>query len=115
MSIKWVSKLSLDELLDLHRYAGGDLAVKCQRAEANGEETLYLTFLENWNGNSKLVSMDYEMDDFDGELSYNEPVKGIDDFREWMIHRFGPEYVLELVREKLNVNLIDYLDWSKEK
>ena len=116
MSTKWLSKLSLDELLDLHRYAaGGDLSVACQGAEANDDELLYVTFLENWdeNNHSKLVSIDYEMDDFDGELYYNEPVKGINEFREWMINRFGPEYVLELVQKKLNVNLTDYLDWSK--
>ena len=119
MSNKWLKQLDKDEMLKLHLYIIGEgNAVECIRLEPNGDETIYVTFLEDWpdeHGHSVMEEMDYELDDFDGELSFvdGSSKNGVRDFREWMIKRFGVEYVDELVKEKLDINLIDYLDWSQ--
>ena len=117
MSTKWLSRLSKDDILNLHKYAGGENAVKCIRVEPNGDESMYVTFLEDWpdhTGKSILEEIDYELDDFDGELTYDGgSTKDVGDFREWMIRKFKSEYIFELVKEKLGTNIIDYLKWSE--
>lgn len=125
MSTKWLNKLTKDELIELHEYVFGkglvnDLEVL--NDDNFDSEFISITVKENgWKGDDdkdETIDTNYELEDFDGYTIIDWAGSGNDkyykiDFRMWMINRFGTEYVDELVKETLGLNLINYLDWSK--
>ena len=120
MSNKWVSKLTEKEIIKLLRYVFGNCIESIKDLNYDDEDSVSVTVLENgWecDGVDETLECFYEIDDFDGfhiydwaDTSGNK--KYIKPFRDWMIKKFGTEYVYELIKKKLDINLEDYLDWS---
>lgn len=128
MSTKWLNKLTEEEFIKLHNYVfGEDVADSIKNLCIDPDENICdITFMEKgWiteddNGKKieEAIETNYTFDDFDGitiydwvDTSNNPNYKKL--FREWMIDRFGVEYLNELIQDTLELNLIDYLDWSK--
>lgn len=119
MSNKWVSKLTEEEIIKLLRYVFGN-CIESIKALDYDEDSVSVTVMETgWecDGEDETLESFYEIDDFDGfhiydwaDTSGNK--KYIKPFRDWMIKKFGTEYVYELIKKKLDINLEDYLDWS---
>ena len=123
MSTKWLSKLSEEELIKLHEYIlseGTNIVAGIEYIENDGY-SVSITFLENgWEDIEGPLENYYEFEDFKGiqiyDWSTSTSIKGYTQrFREWMIDRFGVEYLDELIKEILGLNLVDYLDWSKKE
>ena len=122
MSTKWLSQLSKEDLIQLHEYIldGKDTVAEISSMEIYGD-VLSITFLENgWEGEDDPLETTYDYDDFKGLEIYDwsssqSPKYYTQRFREWMINRFGVEYLDELIKEILGLNLVDYLDWSKKE
>ena len=121
MSTKWLSKLSDEELIKLHGYILGEGIAESIKEKNNYTDYLSVTFMENgWEGCKDPIETDYDFEDFNGieicdwagEKS-KEYYSSL--FREWMLNRFGVEYLDELLKEVLGLNAINYLDWSKTK
>lgn len=127
MSTKWLNKLTKEELIELHEYVFGKGLVNDLEVWHDDDnfdsEFISITVKENgWegdNGKDETIDTDYELEDFDGYTIIDWAGTGNNnykiDFRMWMINRFGTEYVDELVKETLGLNLINYLDWSKTR
>lgn len=120
MSNKWVSKLTEEEIIKLLRYVFGDCIESIKDLNYDDEDSVSVTAIESgWecDGEDETLESFYEIDDFDGihiydwaDTSGNK--KYIKPFRDWMIKKFGTKYVYELIKEKLDINLEDYLNWS---
>lgn len=119
MSTKWLSKLSDEELIKLHGYILGDGIAESIKDKNDYTDYLSVTFMENgWDGCKDPIETDYDFDDFNGielcDWAGGESKKYYSSlFREWMMNRFGVEYLDELLKEVLGLNAINYLDWSK--
>lgn len=107
--MRWINKLSNEELLELHRYA------VCP--DTNSIDDLYIDeedgcididFNENWpyeDGTPSYVPTNYRYYDFDYE-NYDtggEPTNGA--YRTWMVKRFGKEYINDMLHRKLGVDI----------
>ena len=121
MSTKWLSKLSDEELIKLHGYILGEGIAESIKEKNDYTDYLSVTFMENgWDGRKDSIETDYDFDDFNGIevcdwAGGNSKEYYSSLFREWMLNRFGVEYLDELLKEVLGLNAINYLDWSKTK
>lgn len=119
MSTKWLNKLTKEELIELYKYVFGNCIESIKDLDYD-EDSVSVTVVETgWecDGEDETLESFYEIDNFDGFHIYDwadtsGTKKYIKFFRDWMIKKFGTEYVYELIKEKLDINLEDYLDWS---
>ena len=110
--MRWINKLSKAELLELHKFA------VC--ADTNGIDDLYvdrdgnyidhidIDFSENWpyeDGTPRYVPTKYLYYDFDYDDcdTSGEPNNGA--YRTWLAKRFGKEYINDMLRRKLGVDV----------
>ena len=126
MATKWLSKLTEEDLKNMQEYIlGAENIVAGIRDMEDDGDTLSITFLENgWEEDDKPIEEPvetyYTFEDFNGIKIYDwsspQNRKHFTQlFREWMLRHFGINYLDELIKETLGLNLIDYLDWSKTK
>lgn len=107
--MRWIDKLSPKELLELHKSVVYD--------DTDGIDGIYrdresnhinIDFSENWpyeDGmpnymptNYRYYDFDYEDCDTNGELNNGA-------YRTWLAKRFGKEYIKDMLRKKLGVNI----------
>ena len=116
--MRWIDKLSKAELLELHK------SVVC--ADTNGINELYverdsnyidIDFNENWpyeDGTPSYIPTNYRYYDFDYEDcdTSGEPNNGA--YRTWMAKRFGKEYINDMLRRKLGVDMEELKEMERE-
>ena len=119
MSIKWLSQLSWEELVELHGYIIGEENVDSVASidKYSYADKFEVVFMEHWGeGEDKeTIETFYDMEDYYGETAYDctcSPKEDTQKFREWMVHRFGVDYVYDLIQEVMGLNLVDYLKWE---
>ena len=109
MSIKWLSKLSLDELTDLHGAIISPENVDTVYSIKKENDTLLVCFKEYWGeGDSETIAEEkYVLDDFKGETPSYSPFPELDvkEFRKWMINKFGSEYIDDLKSYIVNISI----------
>ena len=116
--MRWINKLSPKELLELHK------SVVC--ADTNGINELYvdrecdyinIDFNENWpyeDGSPEYLSTNYRYYDFgyDDCDTGGTPNNGA--YRTWLAKRFGKEYINDMLRRKLGVDIEALKNWERE-
>ena len=107
MESKYITKLSKEELLELHRYAVCADTKDIIREDGNSDgDSQEVTALENWpeeDGMEDYIETEYSYTDFEPPHCY-DACGGSPEERErfysWMLARFGKDYIKDYLENK---------------
>lgn len=119
MSIKYLSQLSDEEILNMHKKLFcddiEDELLKVESENHYGEKIYSLVFYENWpdeddDGNEipQYIETLYEYSDFEKPISCDTSEDNSRNtkklFHKFMINRFGKEYIVDLLSDVADVS-----------
>jgi len=114
----WIDKLSNKELLQMHKFVMTEDTKKIKATKRkNG---VAVTAYENWpyeDGTPEYVPTEYVYTDYDYtnyDTSDPNHWKTVGKYRQFMTKRFGAEYVQAMVKEMLNVDIKEVLEWIRK-
>ena len=126
-SNKWLSKLTKDELIELFRNIFGDYVDSIKTVDYEDGIVAVNVMEKGWESDEaseylhitkdEPIETYYELEDYTGIHIYDWADTSnngdyVTNFRQWMINKFGIEYINDLIQEVLGLNLSNYLNWG---